>query len=70
MYFLKISNEFASISGRVEGDRDATPAPHCGWGEPGTAVEVVNASYAVANTIRDGRTHQLINLIQSGRKTA
>jgi twitching motility protein PilT len=32
------------------------------------AVEVVNASYAVANTIRDGRTHQLINLIQSGKK--
>jgi len=32
------------------------------------AVELVNVTYAVANTIREGRTHQLTNLIQSGLK--
>jgi twitching motility protein PilT len=32
------------------------------------AVELVQATYAVANTIREGRTHQLTSLIQAGIK--
>ena len=32
------------------------------------AVELVRVTYAVSNTIREGRTHQLNNLIQSGSK--
>ena len=33
------------------------------------AIELVMANYAVSNTIREGRTHQLNNLIQSGLKS-
>ncbi len=32
------------------------------------AVEIVRVTYAVSNTIREGRTHQLTSLIQSGQK--
>jgi twitching motility protein PilT len=40
--------------------------PAANGGQRIPAVELVLATYAVSNTIREGRTHQLTSLIQSG----